>query len=107
MNKNNNLNQKEEREFDQYLQKVKDVNYQGGSDDLPENATTLEKSKYQLCQKILAYEQDNHLITQETAQKIKLSVAETEDILHCRIEKFTLDRLVEYASKLFADLEVG
>ena len=107
MKNNNKFTEKEEREFEKYLQKVEDPNYQGGSYDLPENPTTLEKSKYDICQKILSYEQDNHLTTQTTAEKIKLSVAETEDILHCRIEKFTLDRLVSYASELFENLEVG
>ncbi|MCE8162887.1 MAG: hypothetical protein I3273_01025 [Candidatus Moeniiplasma glomeromycotorum] len=35
-----------------------------------------------------------------------ISKAETEDILFCHIEKFTLDRLVVYSSKLFPTLEI-
>lgn len=40
------------------------------------------------------------------AQKIQLSKAETEDILYYRIDYFTLDRLVTYATRLFKPLEV-
>jgi hypothetical protein len=40
------------------------------------------------------------------AQKIQLSQAETEDILYYRIDHFTLDRLVDYATRLFKSFEV-
>jgi hypothetical protein len=40
------------------------------------------------------------------AQKIQLSQAETEDILYYRIDHFTLDRLVDYATRLFKPFEV-
>ncbi|WP_147410111.1 hypothetical protein [endosymbiont GvMRE of Glomus versiforme] len=43
---------------------------------------------------------------EQVAEKIQLSKAETEDILFCEIERFTLDRLTDYASKLFAPCEI-
>src|SRR4051794_15824218 len=107
MNKNKQLNQKEEQEFDQYLQKVEDPNYEGETNyDLPENPTPLEVAKYQVCQSILAYQQDHNLSIEEIAQRIKLSVPETEDIFFAKINNFTLDRLVNYASHLFAPQEI-
>jgi hypothetical protein len=69
---------------------------------LPEKATLLEKTKYELCQKVLTYHLDKDLSTEETAKKMKLSKAETEDILHCRLDYFTLDRLTTHAGYLFA-----
>jgi len=97
---------KQQKNFKEYLAKIEDPNYQGGSWDLPENASLLEKSKYELCENILAYKQDNNLSIKKLAQKIKLSEAETEDILHYRINHFTLDRLMEYVSKLFSSFQV-
>lgn len=94
-------------EFEIYLKEISDpknnreINY-----GLPKNAGSLQVAKYKLCKKMLIYQQKNDLSDEEIAQRINLTVPETEDILFCCIEKFTLDRLTEYASKLFAPCEV-
>ncbi|CAG8857497.1 888_t:CDS:2, partial [Gigaspora margarita] len=49
----------------------------------------------------------NNLTREQIAEKINLSLAETEDILFCCIEKFTLDRLLVYASRLLFPFEVN
>ncbi|CAH1759008.1 10191_t:CDS:2, partial [Entrophospora sp. SA101] len=41
--------------------------------DLPENPTSLEKAKYELCEKILAYQEDNHLSDEEISRRIGLN----------------------------------
>ncbi|CAG8816379.1 26719_t:CDS:2, partial [Dentiscutata erythropus] len=43
----------------------------------------------------------------QAADKMDLSKAETEDILFCCIKKFTLDRLVENASRLLEPIQDG
>src|SRR6185312_14167547 len=96
-----------EEEFKKYLEKIEDSSYQGGAYDLPENPTVLEKMKYDACQSILGYKLTNKLTTQHIAERIGLSKAETEELLFCHIEKFTLDRLVDYASKLFASSQIS
>jgi hypothetical protein len=57
---------------------------------------------------MLAYQIKNNLTDEKLTQKLDLSLVEIEDILFCCIEKFTLDRLVVYASRLFSpdELEV-
>ena len=70
------------------------------------NATPLEKNKYDVCQKILAYKQDNKITTEKLAKNIQLTVPETEDIFFGRINKFTLDRLVSYATNLGIILQI-
>ena len=101
------MSDQEEKEFEKYLQKIEDPNYQREINyDLPENATPLEVAKYDICQNILHYKRRNNFTRQQIARKIQLSLAETEEILFCQIEKFTLDRLTEYASKLFNSLEI-
>jgi predicted XRE-type DNA-binding protein len=89
------------QEFEKYLEKIEDPNYEGGAYDCPENPTSLEKMKYDICQSLLGYKLIKKLSTRDIAKRINLSQAETEEILFCRIEKFTLDRLVTYAGKLF------
>jgi hypothetical protein len=95
------------REFARYLERIEDpknnreVNY-----DLPENPTPLQVAKFEVCQKILGYKLDKDLSRQQIAQKIDLSLAETEDILFCCIEKFTLDRLMTYANNLFSPSQI-
>ena len=89
-------------EFAKYLAKIEDPNYQGGSWALPEKATTTEKVKYEICEKVIRYKRNNKFTTEKLAQKLQLSKAETEDILYCRIDYFTLDRLLSYTDKLFS-----
>ncbi|RHZ36717.1 hypothetical protein [endosymbiont GvMRE of Glomus versiforme] len=64
------------------------------------NASPLEKNKHDICQKILTYKQDNKLTTEKIAKSIQLTIPETEDIFFGRIDKFTLDRLITYATNL-------
>ena len=105
INKKNLINS--EQKFEQVLQELENPNYIGeGFWSLPENPTTLEKSKYEICQKILAYQQKNKLTDKEIAQRINLTTGETEDILFCRTDYFTLDRLITYANELFEPLEM-
>jgi transcription initiation factor IIE alpha subunit len=73
---------------------------------LPKNATPVEKAKYEICEKILIYQQDKNFTDEEIANKIKITTGETRDILYYHIDYFTLDRLIEYATKLFKPLEI-
>jgi hypothetical protein len=106
ISKKNSTNSKEQ-EFEQILQELENPNYTGeGFWSLPENPTALEKSKYEICQKILAYQQKHKLTDKEVAKRINLTTGETEDILFCRIDYFTLDRLITYANELFEPFEM-
>jgi predicted XRE-type DNA-binding protein len=97
----------ENEKFEKYLQKIEDPKYKGEENyDLPENPTPLQVAKFDICQNILRYKRENNFTRQQIAEKIQLSKAETEDILFCEIEKFTLDRLITYASRLFSPFRV-
>ena len=100
---------KEEREFEKYLKKIEDPrNNQGVNYDLPENPTPLQVAKFDICQSILAYQQDHDLSDEELLEKVNcdLSLPELEEILFCQIDKFTLDRLMTYANHLFSPAQV-
>src|SRR5437764_708716 len=93
-------NHQKKKLFEQVLKELESPNYIGESFwSLPENANVLEKTKYEICQKILAYQQKHKLTDKEIAQRINLTTGETEDILFCRIDYFTLDRLITYANE--------
>jgi hypothetical protein len=62
--------------------------------------------KYELCEKILGYQEDNDLSDKEIANKINLTLLETENILFCRIEKVDFDNLINSVSKLFSPAEI-
>ena len=104
MNKSN----KKDQDFKKYLQEIESPDYDGSdiSQALSANASPIEKAKYKICEKILAYQQDNNLPIEEVAHKIKLTTAETKDIFHYHLNCFTLDRLLIYASRLFSPNEL-
>ena len=107
-NKVNKVNSKSnKKEFEKVLAEIESPQDWGnGSWALPESPTPLEKAKFNICQNILRYQREKKLSDEKLAQMIDLTKSETEDILYCRIDYFTLDRLVSYASRLFNPLEL-
>src|SRR6185437_6020385 len=84
------ITSKEKQQFKKALQELEDPKNIGqGSWACPENPTPSEKTKYDICQKILRYQRENNLSDKVIAHKTHLTIAETEDILFCRISKFT------------------
>lgn len=96
-----------DKEFEKILQEAEDPKNIGqGSWACPENPTPSEKAKYELCEKILGYQEDNNLSDEIMARKLHLTQNKLEDILFCRISKFNLDYLIDIASKLFLPAEI-
>jgi len=89
-----------DKEFEKYLNQLSSPNYQGGSWFLPENSTLADKEKYEICCEILIYQRQHKLTDEEIAEKINLTLSETQDILYYRITKFTLNQLLTCADKL-------
>lgn len=68
---------KKEQNFKEYLEQIEDPkNNQEVNYDLPENPTPLQVAKFNICQNILAYQQDNNLTDEELAERINLSIPE-------------------------------
>lgn len=72
-----------------------------GSQPLPENATLSEKTKYKICEKFVKYCLENRITQKELADQLEISPARVNEIVKYKIEKFTIDRLLEYYEKLF------
>ena len=87
-------------------EKLSDPNYRGGNLALPENATQVDRAKYQLCQFIARYQREHGLLQKDIARRIGVDESRISDILRGKIASFTLDRLIGYAEKLHPGLRV-
>jgi len=82
------------------IKRLSDPNYEGGNYALPENASELEKSKYEICQNIARYKRINELSLKDLAYELGISLKKLDEILYCRINLLKLDDLASYLEKL-------
>lgn len=87
-------------------EKLSDPNYEGGNFALPENASEVDRAKYQLCQLIAKYQREHALLQKQVAEKLGIDESRISEILRGKIESFTLDRLVTYAEKLYGTVQL-
>ena len=71
-----------------------------GAGLLPPGASSLDKTKYDLCRRLLVYMRENDLSQRELAKKLGVVESRVSEILRYRIQKVTLDRLVKYHQTL-------
>ena len=74
---------------------------------LPENATPIEKLKYEICRQFVrAYNKDS--VTQKNyAKKLGIDPAIMSKILHYHIDRFTVDRLFTYLEILHPNAKIS
>jgi predicted XRE-type DNA-binding protein len=82
------------------IKRLSDPNYEGGNYALPENASELEKSKYEICQNIARYKRVNEMSLKDLAYELGISLKRLDDILYGRINFLKLDDLAGYLEKL-------
>lgn len=83
----------DERELKVIRKKMEKVK---GSRGLPPDASPLDRAKYDVCEQILIYMKNKKLSQRELATVLKTSENRVSEIVHYRIEKFTLDRLIAF-----------
>ena len=86
--------------------KLSSKSYEGGNLALPDDATEVDRAKYQLCQLIARYKRAKDLSQREIAKKIGFDEARISEILRGKIDTFTIDRLFDYAIKLYPRVKV-
>jgi len=106
MKKNNTNPFGKEKEIKEVLRKLTNPNYQGSNLALPEDATIIEKFKYEICQSIAHYKLKNKLELKEMADLLSLDKSSMSKLLRCHIELFALDSLITYAEKLTIPLQI-
>jgi len=82
------------------IKRLSGPNYPWGNYALPESASELEKSKYEICQNIARYQRENDLPNKDLAYELGISLTKLDDILYCRINLLKLDNLASYLEKL-------
>jgi predicted XRE-type DNA-binding protein len=75
-----------------------------GSTVIPKNASESEKIKYKLCAKILEYKLHKNLTQKELAEKLGLDEPEISRVLHYKIERYSIERLLGYAVIIYPKL---
>src|SRR6185369_16345804 len=95
MEKKENYPFPSEAELKEIREKTSSPNYPYKNKILSPNASTEEKLKYQICQAILVYQQENNLPVEELAEKMGLSLTKTYDILLSKIYNLKLLKLNE------------
>lgn len=67
-----------------------------GTAHLPPDASALDRSKYGLCREFVVYMRKKGLTQRRLAEMIGIPESRISEIVHYRIKKLTLDRLVRY-----------
>ena len=88
------------------IAKISNPDYEVGSYFLPENASIEDRLKYEICQTILIYQQENKFSHEKLVQQLDLPFAKTMSILKKKINDFTLKELVGYLEKLTIPCQV-
>jgi predicted XRE-type DNA-binding protein len=99
------MNYREKKE--EIIARLSSPDYEWGNYALPENASELERSKYEICQTIARYKRENELSPRELTYELQISQNRLDDILFCRINLFSLDNLVEHLEKLCIPFHLG
>jgi len=71
-----------------------------GSHDLPADASSVEKAKYELCKQMVLYMRKHDISQRELAKKLGVSESRVSEIVHYNIRKITIDKLVELHERL-------
>jgi predicted XRE-type DNA-binding protein len=87
-------------------EKLSSKNYKGGNVALPDNASELDRAKYQLCQMIARYQREHDLLQKELAKKLGVDEARVSQILRGKIRSFTLDRLIGYTEQIYPKVKL-
>ena len=77
-----------------------------GSSLLPENASQIDRAKFKACEAIIKFRRKNNLKQKDLALRLGIDESRMSEILHYKIDGFTLDRLVNYAQVLYPNLKL-
>ena len=67
---------------------------------LPPGASAQDKFKYDICKKILTFMKDHDLSQRELAKRLEIHESRVSEIVHYKITKVTVDRLMSHLERL-------
>ncbi len=77
-----------------------------GSTVLGPNADLVDRIKEKLCSKIVEFHLKSGITQKELANKLGVDGPEMSRILHYRVERYTIDRLIGYLEILYPNVDV-
>lgn len=77
-----------------------------GTEMLPPDANALDRAKWDMCKQFLIYMRKQGLNQRQLAKLLDVPESRVSEILHYRISKLTLDRLVRYYERIKPNLMV-
>jgi len=92
-----------EKDIQEVLEKLSSDDVMG-STVIPDDALESDKIKYKLCSLIVKYKLSKKLNQKELAEKLGLDEPETSRVLHYKIERYSIERLLNYATAIYPKL---
>lgn len=77
-----------------------------GSSVISKNAPLSDRIKSELCRKIIEYRRIHDLSQKELAKKLNLDEPEISRVLHYKIDRYSIERLIDYVAILYPKLRV-
>jgi predicted XRE-type DNA-binding protein len=71
-----------------------------GGRSLPKDTPCVDRIKYDLCKQLVFYMEKRGLSQRQFAKKLGVSESRISEIVHFKIEKITIDKLVEFLERL-------
>ena len=88
------------KDIDAFLKYVEENEDAGSLHFNRETATPLDHFRWEICQQILKYKQDNDITQRELSSTLNMDESEISRVLHHRIEKVSTDKLAGMIQKL-------
>ncbi|MEK6556321.1 MAG: XRE family transcriptional regulator [Bdellovibrionota bacterium] len=88
-----------QHQIDEFLKEIAD-NEESGSLHLNDDATPIERFRFDLCQQLLAYMQIHKIKQKDLAKMLGSDEPEMSRILHHRIDKVSTDKLLRMVQQL-------
>lgn len=73
---------------------------------LPKNASSAERMKYLICQKIVEYKLAKNLTQRALAEKIGENESLVSKVVHYHIDEFTVDRLLKFLNAIYPNIVI-
>lgn len=101
-----NNNWPSDKEIEEVIQETSQPNYPYVNYVLPNNANATQRAKYNLCQEILKFQQENQLSETKLAKKLGVSKDKLTNILFSQIYNLNLEELIIWTDNLHIPFEI-
>ena len=91
------------KELNRVLDKMKSVD---GTVHLAPDASSLEKFRWEICQKFIRYKREHGITQRQLAELIQTDEGKVSKILHHRIDEFSTDRLIGFYQLINPDVKI-